>query len=141
LPQVDGSLSSTKFTKLEFKKGVKIHDIQLDIGEEKRFLDLHPITNTSPCRVVETMSSTKVYTLFQQLGLCHLCVMPKSSKVHIKCWVFGVILIWHDTIGLWILDLKFVIYVEWVNSLYGKALGLGAFPKKMGLRPSSSQLI
>jgi chloride channel 7 len=83
LPQVHGSLSSTKFAKLEFKKGVKIHDIQLDIGEEKRFLDLHPITNTSPYRVVETMSFAKAYALFQQLGPCHFCVMPKSSKGHI----------------------------------------------------------
>jgi hypothetical protein len=37
LPQVHGSLSSTKFAKLEFKKGVKIHDIQLDIGGENDF--------------------------------------------------------------------------------------------------------
>jgi chloride channel 7 len=76
-------LSSAKFAKLEFRKGVKIHDIQLDIREEKMFLDLHPITNTSPYKVVETMSFAKAYALFQQLGLCHLYVIPKISKVHI----------------------------------------------------------
>jgi chloride channel 7 len=81
LPQVHGSLSSKKFGKLEFRKGVKIHVIQLDIGEEKMFLDMHPITNTSPYRLVETMSFAKAYALFQ-LGLRHIYVMPKSSKVH-----------------------------------------------------------
>jgi chloride channel 7 len=58
---------------------VKIHDIQLDIGEEKMFLDLHPITNILPYRVLETISFAKAYTLFQ-LGLRHLYVMPKSLK-------------------------------------------------------------
>jgi chloride channel 7 len=75
-------MSSAKFAKLEFKKGVKIHDIQLDIGEEKIFFDLHPITNISPYRVLETISFAKAYTLFQ-LGLRHLCVMQFFSKVHI----------------------------------------------------------
>ncbi len=45
------------------------------------FLDMHPITNTSPYRLVETMSFAKAYALFQ-LGLRHIYVMPKSSKVH-----------------------------------------------------------
>jgi hypothetical protein len=54
----------------------------LDIAEDEMFLDLHPVTNTSPYTVVETMSLAKTYTLFRQLGLRHLCVMPKSSEVH-----------------------------------------------------------
>ncbi len=74
----------TKFAKLEFRKGVKICDIQLDIDEEKMFLDLHLITNTSLYKVVETMSFAKTYALFQQLGVQHTCVMSKSSKVHIN---------------------------------------------------------
>jgi chloride channel 7 len=51
---------------------------------EKMFLDLHPITNTSPYRVVETMSFAKAYALFQQLGLCHLCVMLNFKGTHIN---------------------------------------------------------
>jgi chloride channel 7 len=43
------------------------------------FLDLHPITNILPYRVLETISFAKAYTLFQ-LGLRHLYVMPKSLK-------------------------------------------------------------
>jgi chloride channel 7 len=83
LPQVHGCLSSAEFAKPGSGKGVKIHDIHLDIGEEEMFLDLHPITNTSPYTVVETMSLAKAYILFRQLGLRHLCVMPKSSEVYI----------------------------------------------------------
>jgi chloride channel 7 len=80
LPHVHGCLSSAEFAKPGSGKGVKIHDIHLDIGEEEMFLDLHPITNTSPYTVVETMSLAKAYILFRQLGLRHLCVMPKSSE-------------------------------------------------------------
>ncbi|KAH9561383.1 hypothetical protein CY35_05G020500 [Sphagnum magellanicum] len=75
-----GSFSSTEFAKPGSGKGVKINDIDLDIAEEEMFLDLHPVTNTSPYTVLETMSLAKAYTLFRQLGLRHLCVMPKSSS-------------------------------------------------------------
>ncbi|CAM6077590.1 unnamed protein product [Sphagnum tenellum] len=75
-----GSFSSTEFAKPGSGKGVKINDIDVDIAEEEMFLDLHPVTNTSPYTVLETMSLAKAYTLFRQLGLRHLCVMPKSSS-------------------------------------------------------------
>jgi chloride channel 7 len=58
----------------------------LDVAEEEMFLDLHPVTNTSPYTVLETMSLAKAYTLFRQLGLRHLCVMPKSSS---EVYTFG----------------------------------------------------
>jgi chloride channel 7 len=74
------SFSSAEFAKPGSGKGLKITDIELDIAEEEMFLDLHPVTNTSPYTVVETMSLAKTYTLFRQLGLRHLCVMPKSSE-------------------------------------------------------------
>ncbi|CAK9189972.1 unnamed protein product [Sphagnum troendelagicum] len=78
--QHDGTFSPAEFAKPGSGKGAKIHDIHLDIAEEEMFLDLHPVTNTSPYTVVETMSLAKAYTLFRQLGLRHLCVMPKSSE-------------------------------------------------------------
>ncbi|CAM6044367.1 unnamed protein product, partial [Sphagnum compactum] len=74
------SFSSAEFAKPGSGKGLKITDIELDIADEEMFLDLHPVTNTSPYTVVETMSLAKTYTLFRQLGLRHLCVMPKSSE-------------------------------------------------------------
>ncbi len=81
-----GSFSSTEFAKPGSGKGVKINDIDLDVAEEEMFLDLHPVTNTSPYTVLETMSLAKAYTLFRQLGLRHLCVMPKSSS---EVYTFG----------------------------------------------------
>jgi CBS domain-containing protein len=87
--QHDGTFSPAEFAKPGSGKGAKIHDIDLDIAEEEMFLDLHPVTNTSPYTVVETMSLAKAYTLFRQLGLRHLCVMPKSSEVY--NWYFGYI--------------------------------------------------
>ncbi|CAA6663925.1 unnamed protein product [Spirodela intermedia] len=42
------------------------------------YVDLHPITNTSPYTVVETMSLAKAAVLFRELGLRHLCVVPKT---------------------------------------------------------------
>jgi chloride channel 7 len=88
--QHDGTFSPAEFAKPGSGKGAKIHDIDLDIAEEEMFLDLHPVTNTSPYTVVETMSLAKAYTLFRQLGLRHLCVMPKSSEVYI--WYIYILL-------------------------------------------------
>ncbi|GAU46446.1 hypothetical protein TSUD_402130 [Trifolium subterraneum] len=42
------------------------------------FVDLHPITNTSPYTVVETMSLAKAALLFRELGLRHLLAVPKK---------------------------------------------------------------
>jgi hypothetical protein len=44
-------------------------------------VDLHPITNTSPYTVVETMSLAKAAILFRELGLRHLLVVPKTPDV------------------------------------------------------------
>jgi len=76
-----------KFSADDFaKKGsskvrLKIEDIQLLEEEMDMFIDLHPFTNASPYTVVETMSLGKALTLFRELGLRHLLVIPKISSV------------------------------------------------------------
>ncbi|XP_020245643.1 chloride channel protein CLC-c-like [Asparagus officinalis] len=66
------------FAKAGSGKGVKLEDLDIREEEMEMFVDLHPITNTSPYTVVETMSLAKAAVLFRQLGLRHLCVVPKT---------------------------------------------------------------
>ncbi|KAJ8769181.1 hypothetical protein K2173_000956 [Erythroxylum novogranatense] len=68
------------FAKAGSGKGIKIEDLDFSEEEMEMFVDLHPITNTSPYTVVETMSLAKAAILFRQLGLRHMCVVPKSQE-------------------------------------------------------------
>ncbi|PIN10391.1 Cl- channel CLC-7 and related proteins (CLC superfamily) [Handroanthus impetiginosus] len=66
------------FAKAGSGKGLKVEDLDLSEEELEMYVDLHPITNTSPYMVVETMSLAKAAVLFRELGLRHLCVVPKT---------------------------------------------------------------
>uniref|UniRef100_A0A7C8Z5I1 Chloride channel protein n=1 Tax=Opuntia streptacantha TaxID=393608 RepID=A0A7C8Z5I1_OPUST len=73
-----------KFSPFDFAKpgtgkGLKLEDITITEEEMGMYVDLHPITNTSPYTVVETMSLAKAQILFRQLALRHMCVVPKSQ--------------------------------------------------------------
>uniref|UniRef100_A0A7N0TW02 Chloride channel protein n=1 Tax=Kalanchoe fedtschenkoi TaxID=63787 RepID=A0A7N0TW02_KALFE len=70
------------FAKAGLGKGVKLEDIEFDAEEMEMYVDLHPITNTSPYAVVETMSLAKAAVLFRELGLRHLLVVPKKPGRH-----------------------------------------------------------
>ncbi|XP_069146405.1 chloride channel protein CLC-c-like isoform X1 [Solanum lycopersicum] len=67
------------FAKPGSGKGLKFEDLVITEEEMEMYIDLHPITNTSPYTVVETMSLAKAAILFRQLGLRHLCVVPKKT--------------------------------------------------------------
>lgn len=71
--------SSVDFAKPGSGKGLNIEEIEISADEAEMFIDLHPFANTSPYTVVETMSLAKAQILFRQVGLRHLCVVPKSS--------------------------------------------------------------
>ncbi|KAG2704391.1 hypothetical protein I3760_05G002000 [Carya illinoinensis] len=66
------------FAKSGSGKGVKLEDIDIKEDEMEMYVDLHPITNTSPYTVVETMSLAKAAVLFRQVGLRHMLVVPKT---------------------------------------------------------------
>ncbi|KAF5448094.1 hypothetical protein F2P56_028659 [Juglans regia] len=66
------------FAKAGSGKGVKLEDIDIKEDEMEMYVDLHPITNTSPYTVVETMSLAKAAVLFREVGLRHLLVVPKT---------------------------------------------------------------
>ncbi|KAI4347416.1 hypothetical protein L6164_008232 [Bauhinia variegata] len=72
-------ISALDFGKGGSGKGIKLEDLDIQEDEMDMFVDLHPITNASPYTVVETMSLAKAAILFRQLGLRHLCVVPKSQ--------------------------------------------------------------
>ncbi|KAK7292026.1 hypothetical protein RIF29_07651 [Crotalaria pallida] len=71
--------SAEDFGKNGSSKGERIEDIQFTEEEMDMFIDLHPFTNASPYTVVETMSLGKALTLFREVGLRHLLVIPKIS--------------------------------------------------------------
>ncbi|KAK4758382.1 hypothetical protein SAY87_019683 [Trapa incisa] len=66
------------FSKSGLGKGLKFEDLDMNDEEMEMYVDLLPITNTSPYTVVETMSLAKAAILFRQLGLRHLLVVPKT---------------------------------------------------------------
>jgi chloride channel 7 len=80
--------SPDEFAKRGSGKHDRIEDIELTADEMEMFLDLHPFTNTSPYTVVETMSLAKALILFREVGLRHLLVLPKSSKVRRLLFIF-----------------------------------------------------
>ncbi|KAL2939453.1 Chloride channel protein CLC-c [Bienertia sinuspersici] len=75
---VKKSFNAFDFAKPGSGKGPKIEDLMIKDEEMDMYIDLHPITNTCPYTVVETMSLAKAAVLFRDLGLRHLCVVPKT---------------------------------------------------------------
>ncbi|GJM96283.1 hypothetical protein PR202_ga13104 [Eleusine coracana subsp. coracana] len=69
------------FVKPASSKGKSIDDIHLTEDELGLYLDLAPFLNPSPYIVPEDMSLAKVYNLFRQLGLRHIFVVPRPSRV------------------------------------------------------------
>ncbi|GMI68572.1 chloride channel C [Hibiscus trionum] len=79
-----------KIAELDFTKGkgLKLEDLDIKEEEMDMHVDLHPIVNTSPYSVVETMSLAKAAVLFREVGLRHMCVIPKSQGVSLSCSIF-----------------------------------------------------
>ncbi|KAK0572376.1 hypothetical protein LWI29_030702 [Acer saccharum] len=105
-PEATGMDAFRQFSAGDFaKRGSgyfdNIEDIDISSEEMEMFLDLHPFTNASPYTVVETMSLAKALTLFREVGLRHLLVIPKLSG---RSPVVG-ILTRHDFMPEHILDL------------------------------------
>eukprot|EP00897_Mesotaenium_endlicherianum_P000981 jgi/Mesen1/10884/ME000935S10225 len=79
-PPSPGGYASLDFGKPGSGKGLRLQDVELSDADRAMYLDLHPFANTSPYTVLEGMSLAKVYVMFRQLGLRHLCVLPSSNK-------------------------------------------------------------
>ncbi|XP_075654582.1 chloride channel protein CLC-d [Castanea sativa] len=71
----------SEFVKPVSSKGLTLDDIHLSPDDLEMYIDLAPFLNPSPYIVPEDMSLTKVYNLFRQLGLRHIFVVPRPSRV------------------------------------------------------------
>ncbi|XP_022762057.1 chloride channel protein CLC-d-like isoform X5 [Durio zibethinus] len=71
----------SEFAKPVSSKGISINDIHLSSDDLEMYIDLAPFLNPSPYIVPEDMSLTKVYNIFRQLGLRHIFVVPRASRV------------------------------------------------------------
>ncbi|PKI59214.1 hypothetical protein CRG98_020377 [Punica granatum] len=80
-PRVGARHNFTEFVKPVSSRGLSIEDIHLGSDDLEMYIDLAPFLNPSPYVVPEDMSLTKVYNLFRQLGLRHIFVVPRASRV------------------------------------------------------------
>ncbi|KAM3364090.1 chloride channel protein CLC-a-like [Capsicum galapagoense] len=67
-----------KFTWIDLaERWGKIEDIVVTKDEMEMYVDLHPLINTTPHTVVESMSVSKAMVGFRQVGLRHMIIVPK----------------------------------------------------------------
>lgn len=104
-------IAGLDFAKAGSGKGLKLEDLDIQEEEWDMYVDLHPIANTSPYAVVETMSLAKAAILFRELGLRHMCVVPKSQGVSLWRSIFSCVLNVGD-------------FVELIDFIYAKCRDL-----------------
>ncbi|KAF8399937.1 hypothetical protein HHK36_015808 [Tetracentron sinense] len=74
-----------QFTSVELaERGGKIEEVAVTKDEMEMYVDLHPLTNTTPYTVVESMSVAKAMVLFRQVGLRHLLIVPKYQAAGVS---------------------------------------------------------
>ncbi|CAN7084787.1 unnamed protein product [Brassica oleracea var. botrytis] len=67
-----------KFTPVELaEREDNFDDVAITSSEMQMYVDLHPLTNTTPYTVVQSMSVAKALVLFRSVGLRHLLIVPK----------------------------------------------------------------
>ncbi|KAK9067375.1 hypothetical protein SSX86_014702 [Deinandra increscens subsp. villosa] len=67
-----------KFTWIDVsERWGSIEEVAITKEEMEMYVDLHPLTNTTPYTVAETMSVAKALVQFRQVGLRHMLVLPK----------------------------------------------------------------
>ncbi|KAK2451415.1 chloride channel protein CLC-c [Trifolium repens] len=67
-----------------------IEDVGVTKDEMEMFVDLHPLINTTPFTVLESMSVAKARILFRHVGLRHMLVVPKYQATGV-CPVIGIL--------------------------------------------------
>ncbi|XP_016442033.2 chloride channel protein CLC-b-like [Nicotiana tabacum] len=74
-----------KFTWIDLaERGGKIEDVVVTKDEMEMYVDLHPLTNTTPYTVVESLSVAKAMVLFRQVGLRHMLIVPKYQAAGVS---------------------------------------------------------
>ncbi|KAK2992879.1 hypothetical protein RJ640_028121 [Escallonia rubra] len=62
----------------------KTEEVAVTNEEMEMYVDLHPLINTTPYTVVESMSVAKALVLFRQVGLRHMLVLPKYQATGVS---------------------------------------------------------
>ncbi|XP_073288752.1 chloride channel protein CLC-b-like [Primulina huaijiensis] len=76
--RIEESKVRDKFTSIDLAETWgNIEEVALTNDEMEMYVDLHPLTNTTPFTVIESMSVAKALVLFRQVGLRHLLILPK----------------------------------------------------------------
>lgn len=79
-----------------------VDELEISPEEMGMYVDLHPLTNTTPYTVVETMSVAKAVVLFRSVALRHMLIMPKFQGPEISP-IVGILtrqdLIAHNILG------------------------------------------
>ena len=64
-------------------------DVAITSSEMQMYVDLHPLTNTTPYTVMENMSVAKALVLFRQVGLRHLLIVPRIQASGVSQYAFS----------------------------------------------------
>ncbi|KAK9272851.1 hypothetical protein L1049_003229 [Liquidambar formosana] len=62
----------------------RIEEVAVTKDEMEMYVDLHPLTNTTPYTVVESMSVAKAMVLFREVGLRHLLIVPQYQAAGVS---------------------------------------------------------
>lgn len=74
-----------KFTWVDLaERAGKIDDVAVTKDEMEMYVDLHPLTNTTPHTVLESLSVAKALVLFRQVGLRHLLIVPRYQATGVQ---------------------------------------------------------
>ncbi|KAL8049226.1 hypothetical protein ABFX02_06G007700 [Erythranthe guttata] len=74
-----------KFTCMDLaERGATIEEVTVSKDEMEMYVDLHPLTNTTPYTVVESISVAKAMVLFRQLALRHMLILPKYQAAGVS---------------------------------------------------------
>ncbi|KAL5717624.1 hypothetical protein ACHQM5_010605 [Ranunculus cassubicifolius] len=80
-----------KFTSGDLaERAGEMEAVEVSKDEMEMYIDLHPLTNTTPFTVLESMSVAKALVLFRQVGLRHLLIVPKYQAAEV-CPVVGIL--------------------------------------------------
>lgn len=74
-----------KFTSIDLaERGGKIEQVTVTKQEMEMYVDLHPLTNTTPYTVLESTSVAKAMVLFRQVGIRHMLVLPRYQAAGVS---------------------------------------------------------
>lgn len=76
-----------KFTSVDLaEREGTIEEVVVTRDEMEMYIDLHPLTNTTPYTVVESISVAKAMVLFRTVGLRHMLIVPRYQAAGVSLY-------------------------------------------------------